>query len=181
MKKSKKRNYVIIALLVVLLFLAVGYAAFSQNLTLSGSVAGTGTWDIHWGTAAVNPASYSANGVQISSDGLTVTVNDLKLGYPGDACTIDLTIVNEGTLDAKLTSLEVQNTDGTAYANDNIKITTPNIAGETLAAGKTCELKVAVAWDENSTAETASADFKIVFNYDQSATVKNVDASHKAH
>ena len=45
MKKSKK-NSITIALIVLLLALAVGYAAFTSNLVINGTVAGSGKWDV---------------------------------------------------------------------------------------------------------------------------------------
>lgn len=54
MKKTKK-NYLIIALIVILLTLAVGYAAFSGTLTISGTATANGTWDIHFANASVTP------------------------------------------------------------------------------------------------------------------------------
>ena len=45
MKKSKK-GYVIIALIVILIAIAVGYAAFSDTLTISGTATGAGTWSV---------------------------------------------------------------------------------------------------------------------------------------
>ena len=44
--KNKKRNYVIVVLVVLLLALAVGYAAFSDTLTISGTANAKGTFDM---------------------------------------------------------------------------------------------------------------------------------------
>ena len=44
--KKQKRNYLLVALIVILLAIAVGYAAFSANITISGTATASGTWDV---------------------------------------------------------------------------------------------------------------------------------------
>lgn len=180
MKKSQKKNYVVVALLVVLLFLAIGYAAFSEVLTVSGTATGTGTWNVHFGdTATLNPSGYGTPVVDVENN--TITVDDLKLGYPGDGCTLAFSIVNEGNLPAKLTSLEILNSDGTAFSSEDITITAPSIEGETLAANQSCPVTIAIAWDADSEATNVTASFKVQFTYDQDASAVTVNAVHGTH
>ena len=181
MKKKQKRNYVIIALLIILLALAIGYAAFSQTLTISGTATGTGTWNVHFTEeATISPSGHSVKGPQVTND--TITVDDLTLGYPGDGCTLTVNIKNEGSLAAKLTSLEILDSDGmTPFSNSDITITAPSIEGETLAAGETCPVTIAIAWNEDSTATSATAGFKVKFTYDQSNEAVTVTPDHGSH
>ena len=180
MKKNQKRNYVIIALLIILLALAVGYAAFTQTLTISGTATGTGTWNVHFdSTATISPSGHSTLGPQVTND--TVTVNDLTLGYPGDGCTLTVNIVNDGNLAAKLTSLEILDAEDQPFSNSDIQIEAPDIASETLAAGETCPVTIAISWKEDSMATSASADFKVKFTYDQSNEATSVSPDHGSH
>ena len=45
-KNNSKKNYFIVMLIVLLLALAVGYAAFSDTLTISGTANASGTFDL---------------------------------------------------------------------------------------------------------------------------------------
>ena len=59
MKKSKK-NYAIIVLLVLIIAIAVGYAAFQSVLNISGTATGTATWDVHFSSAQLLDSSGNA-------------------------------------------------------------------------------------------------------------------------
>ena len=52
MKKTRK-NSIVIALIVLLLALAVGYAAFSSELTIEGTANALGTWDVKFESVAL--------------------------------------------------------------------------------------------------------------------------------
>lgn len=176
--KKTKRNSVLIVLVVLLLALAVGYAAFQQVLTISGTATAAGNWDVKF----VQPTSITeGHGTATITAEDTVTV-DATLGYPGDGCTVTAHIENGGTIPAKLTSLELLNADGTAaFSDEDITITIPQIEEEALAAGETCEFTFAVAWDADSEAEEKEVGFQIKFTYDQNTTPVTVDADHPEH
>ena len=162
----KKKNYLIIALIVILLALAVGYAAFSQTLQISGTATANGQWEVIFSNASISPTGHGSEPV-VSND--TITVEDLTLGYPGDGCTLTVDIKNNGNLAAKLTSLTVYNEDGlTPFDNDDITISVPSeIEGETLDAQETCTSNITIQWNQDSVSESAAASFVIKFEYEQ--------------
>ncbi len=179
MKKSKK-NYVLIILVVLLLALAVGYAAFSQLLTLSGTATGTTTWDVKFTDASMNDSNHGT--ADFTDD--TVTVN-ATLAYPGDACTVTAEITNEGTLPAKLTKFSLTGTDGTSpFSNSDVTVEIPDIetdGTEVIAAGETCPVTIAIKWNTDSEATSVNASFKVNFEYLQDTTEVNVSPNHGAH
>ncbi len=186
MKKSKK-NYVLIALVVILLCIAVGYAAFSANLTINGTANANGTWDVKFVSATINQDGHGSQPT-ISPDGQTLTVA-VELSYPGDGCTVTANIKNSGTIPARLTSFELLNEDGTAdFASDDITVTVPDDGngfasgenGEVIAAGETCPFTFSVQWNASSTKTTATAKFVIKFTYSQPEAAK-VSPNHDAH
>ena len=89
MKKSKK-NYVLIVLVALLLALAVGYAAFSQAMTISGTATGSTTWEVKFVSATINEAGHG-DAPAVTDD--SITVNPV-LAYPGDGCTVTANIKN---------------------------------------------------------------------------------------
>jgi len=178
--KKTKRNNVLIVLVVLLLALAVGYAAFQQVLTISGTASAAGTWDVKFVAPTTITEGHGTASIT-GDDSDTVTVN-ATLGFPGDGCTVTAHIKNEGTIPAKLTSLQLLNEDGTAvFADDDITISIPDIEEESIAAKETCEFKFAIAWNEDSEAESKDVGFKIKFTYDQNTTPVTVDAAHPEH
>ena len=85
--KTRERNkrILIIMLIILLLALAVGYAAFSDILTISGTANAKGTFDLEFQNAevvkmvGVNEEETTA---VISADKNTLTVKAVDLSYP---------------------------------------------------------------------------------------------------
>lgn len=174
MKKSKK-NYLIIALVVILLCLAIGYAAFTANLTINGTATGKTTWSVKFTDASITAGH---GDVTLGDDEVVVNA---ELAYPGDGCEVTVNITNEGSLAAKLTDFKFTAADGTEFSNDNITITTPTMTDDIIAAGETCPFTFAIKWNEDSTETTVSANFSIAFEYTQSTESVDVNASHGSH
>lgn len=138
--KKDKKNYLAIALVVILLLLAVGYASFTQTLNITGTAEGRATWNVHFVDASCGIVDQSNDSIVASSATLsnandaggntTLTVNltgDNKLTYPGDAKKIRATIKNDSSVAIKLTGFTVTPTtyatavtDASTAANNNI-------------------------------------------------------------
>ena len=179
MKGSTKSNkkYLIILLVVFLLALAVGYAAFTDTLTISGTANANGTFDVEFQNAVVDStvgcnATETTATIAADKDTLNVVVKDLA--YPGAGAQFTVDIVNVGTIPAKVTAVTPTNIEGST----NIKIsgldaiTTDH---KTLAAGEKCTLTFTVEWDANSTAELteeekAGISFGLDIEYSQDTT-----------
>lgn len=181
MKKSKK-NYVLVALIVILLALAVGYAAFTQQLQIIGTAKAKGDWDIHFEnpTISVTPQETGVNDVVLSDSDHKLTVN-VKLTHPGDSKTVTVDIVNKGSVDAKLTGFTIDAKDGSSvtlsgtggvYTYGAIKMTLEELTtGTTLAAttgSKTYTMTFQWPADYNTASVDDTATFTITFDYEQS-------------
>lgn len=176
MKKSKKTN-VLAILIVLLLVLAVAYAAFNQTLTISGTATAQGSWDIHFENASIttkdgNSAVIGKTEGATVNDKLTVVA---KLSHPGDKATVSVDIANDGSVDAKLTKFLVEGEgftqEGNVYTNDVIKVTVPAMTtGEVLASEGTKTFTFDIEWDSNKTDTSVAqeAEFTITFDYEQS-------------
>ena len=107
MKKSKKRNYAIIVLLILLIAIAVGYAAFQTVLNINGTATAKTKWDVKFTDAKLigsdNKEANSEKYGSVSFTDTTVTATGIKLSYPGDAVKLRTVISNLGDLNAKLT------------------------------------------------------------------------------
>lgn len=176
-KKSNKK-YLIILLIVFLLALAVGYAAFNDVLTISGTANANGTFDLEFQNAKVESTvgcDATNTKATISADKNTLDVVVKDLAYPGAGAEFSVDIVNVGSIPAKV--LNVTPTNITGSTNIKIKgldvITTshPTLAGN----DGTCHLTFTVEWDaESKTAltdeEKAGISFGLEIEYAQDTT-----------
>ncbi len=108
--ESKHKNALIGALLAVVFVMAVGYAAFAQQLTINGSAEITSRWDVHMENDGANYNPESTMGttptgsVNVEEGGLQATFT-ANFTSPGDKITYTIPIVNAGTLDARLSNI----------------------------------------------------------------------------
>ena len=181
MKKNKKSNIVIV-LVVLLLALTIGYAAFSSELTITGTAkTKTGNWDVKFTKASISETTVDGDFDEESSVGVTnnaVTVNAV-LQAPGDGANVTATIKNDGKLDAKLTKFTVAGAgfvqNGNTYTNGDIIVTVPNLAkleDGNIEASKSRDFIFSVEWNKNATNTTTeqTANFTITFTYEQGGT-----------
>ena len=179
MKKSKK-NYVAIVLIVLLLALAVGYAAFSSQLTISGTAsAKAGTWDVKFTNADATPSIVSGtatNTANVNSSDATKVDVKVNLATPGDGSTVTATITNNGTVDAKLKNFKLEGltkVSETVYQTGAIKVTVPTVTnGDVIAKDASKTFTFLVEWDsavDEATVGTSgqTANFTITFDYEQ--------------
>lgn len=183
--ESKRKNALIGALLAVVLVMAVGYAAFAQQLTINGSAEITSRWDVHMENDGANYNPESTMGtpptgsVRVEDGGLTATFT-ANFTSPGDKITYTIPIVNAGTLDAKLSNItlssdtpgmDVQGLVATS-SDGNIKYTVTSPGNNTLVANTGRATITIVAEFVNkaegqSNAQNVSANLTVTMNYVQ--------------
>ena len=103
---KNRKNIIIIAFLVALLVMAVGYSTFATELTFNGNAEITGEWDVRITDMKVTSVS---DGCDAGTPEFTdTTINfDSKLEKPGDKITYLITIENLGTIDAVLSNIQI--------------------------------------------------------------------------
>ena len=107
MRKTKRRAKLLLVLL--LLFISVGYAILQTNLNITG-VAGisNANWDIHWENVQVTTGSVTGTNVTTPAtiDNVKTTVNyNIKLNKPGDFYEFTVDAVNDGSIDAMIDTI----------------------------------------------------------------------------
>ena len=119
---SKHKNILIGVLVAIVLVMAVGYAAFAQQLTINGSAEITSTWDVRYDSTQTQDTPGVIEGVAGFTGGQeptgTVSYNNgdhnavihATLYQPGDTVTFTLTIKNYGTIPATVGTPTVQMT-----------------------------------------------------------------------
>ncbi len=142
MKNTK--NIIIIALLIVIGIMAVGYSAFATQLKINGTAQIIGEWNVK---ITGIKAQYVSEGSDAGTPTFTVTsaTFDAKLSKPGDKIIYEITIENAGTIDASLKSATF--TPGEGNESPAIKYETTQPA-QTLNSGDTTTFTVTVIYDE---------------------------------
>lgn len=163
------RNKLILAAVVVVGCASIAYAAFTQVLTIQGTGTIAGDWDVAiTDISKVSSVGATENAAPSFTD--TSATFDVDLAYPGASATYNVIITNNGSIPAKLTSI-----DGLTQANAAAPLymqygLSGLVAGTTTlepAANNTAT--VTVTWDEASTPTTSgqSKTATITLNYDQ--------------
>ena len=179
--KTKKRNYLIIALIVLLLALAIGYAAFSDSLTISGTANAKGTFDMEFISAKID--TETAKGINttdstatISTDKNTVTVNIADLSYPGAGTNVTVVAQNKGTVPATLNGLTFEGVD-----DEDIEVSFPDglATDEVVQPNGTCTITFSVKWKTTSKVTEKSLSFSAKLDYAHDAAEFTGTPSHQ--
>lgn len=150
MKKQTKKNsklLLIIALLVIL-GVAVGYAALSQTLTIEGTANITSDWKVLFTSITLKEKSDGVTEAEGTPklEGTTKAIFNVTLDKPGAYAEYKVVVENQGTIDAKLKSI-TDLTDINAQAPTDIKFTiTGDAVGTELAASGSTTYVVRVEW-----------------------------------
>ena len=105
MENKKKREVsVIFLLMIAMIIMTVGFAAYAANLKINGTVTvKKQNWSVHYDTDSLNEGD--------STSGITATTHTLgttdytfavTLNKPGDTYVAKFDVVNDGTINAKL-------------------------------------------------------------------------------
>ena len=111
-KQTKVTNIAIIALAVAVVFMSVGFALYSTQLTLNGTATvKPASWSVKFDTTA--GATVAQNSVPATTSNLTDTAYtySFTLNKPGDYFEVDLSVVNDGTINAILKKITMNGVD----------------------------------------------------------------------
>lgn len=168
--KNQKRLVLILALVVMITVMTVGYAAFSTDLFISGTANITAEWlvkftEIKEGTMV---GAKTVGTPTISEDTTTATF-EVDLAYPGASATYNIVVENAGSIDAKLNSIDGVDAANAAQPNGVTFAVTGVSEGDELASGAKKTVTVTVTWDADDTSvpTTTSKTATITLNYVQ--------------
>ena len=148
MRDRKKRNIIIGSLCCLLIIMGIGYAVLSQTLNISGTANMKGTWDIkitdiseasRTGKADPGTPTISTNGVSASFEA--------NLWMPGDSITYNITVKNNGNIDAALKELVPSVENGV----QQVKFSNNAVQGKVLRQSESYTFQVSVVFDEDAT------------------------------
>ncbi len=166
---SKQRNYIIVGLCMVLVIMGVGYAAFQSQLKISGTSNIASNFNVKITSITPNSIIGTAeNKTEVTTYNDTSATFGVSLKSPGDSITYDITIVNQGTIDAVLKT--ITKTDA---SNSAILFETSGVnEGDELKVGETATMKVKVTYNPSVTSQPNILDstLKLTLDYAQKGT-----------
>ena len=161
-----KKNYLIITILIAsICILAIGYAAFTSQLKITGNSNITSNWDIKITNITVKNITGGASKVIEPITSGTSATFKTSLISPGDSMTYEVTVTNNGNVDAK-----VKNIQETTSTNPAIVFETKGInQNDLLEAGNSQTFDVTVSYNNTVTSqpEAREASYTIKLNYIQ--------------
>ena len=107
LKLKRRKPYAILPLIVILLFISIGYAYLNATLSINGtSMLDSARWDVHFENIQVKNGSVTPTVEPIISNNTTVSFS-VTLENPGDYYGFIIDVVNAGTLDAMIESISI--------------------------------------------------------------------------
>ncbi len=148
MRDRKKRNIIIGSLCCLLIIMGIGYAVLSQTLNISGTANMRGTWDIK--ITDISEASRTGKAdpgtPTISTSGVSASF-EANLWMPGDSITYNITVKNNGNIDAALKELVPSVENGV----QQVKFSNNAVQGKVLRQSESYTFQVSVVFDEDAT------------------------------
>ena len=189
MKDNKKfwQLFSVVALVVAVFGISIGFAAMSQTLNISGQTKVVpGDWDVEFTNAVFSNEGTHAEATEVAADatatppvaakptltGTTFSDYEIVLTQPGDKGVYTVTVENLGTIDAQLTGV-TWNTGTLTYTGEATD-PTQKAADEAIVRNN---VTYTVTWDDGTAITTGSdldsgdsKDIIITAEYDSAAT-----------
>ena len=146
--------------------MTAGYAAFQTNLKIKGTSSVSSNWDIKITNVTQANKTGSAEEAKAPTWNNLTAYMEANLYEKGDAIEYDVTVENNGTLDASLDEI----TENIQTTNEAVKITFSGYnKGEKLYKNTSQIIKVKIEYnpDINGTPEEGSGEISIDLNYVQ--------------
>lgn len=178
-KKKKGNHNVLVALVILLLGISIGYAALTTTLVINGeSTIKKVVWNMHFANARTENGSVSidtANGEKaayIPNADETKVEYKISLQNPGEYYEFTVDVVNDGTLNAKISSNPtLYGTDGynqyVEYTTvwDDDRTSSPS-ANDVIEAGHSRKARVKIKYKDNIRTEDLPTEDKVLeFTY----------------
>ena len=163
----KQKKIIIVSLCIAVLIMVIGFAAFSTTLNING----TSSIESNWKVVFTNIQELSkTNGVTVNNvptaSGTTATF-DVDLQKPGDSIEYQITVENQGTLDAIIEDINASET-----GSDAIKFEISNIRiGDILLKQESTTFKIKISYDSSITSQPEKTNNKLTVDIDYAQNV----------
>ena len=162
---TRQRNYIILGLCSILLVMAAGYAAFRTQLTINGTSNITSEWKVLITDIQSRNVVGRAENAEEPSHTETTATFKTNLYLPGDSITYDVTVENQGSIDAVLKTIQKSDSNNNAIIFETSGIQ----EGEVLKASESTKFSVTVSYNASTTSQPSNitSDLEVTLNYEQ--------------
>ena len=148
MRDRKKRNIIIGSLCCLLVFMGIGYAILSQTLNISGIANMRGNWNVKITNMELLSENKTGRAEEVSHSFTDTTATfTADLYMPGDSITYNITVKNNGNIDAALKELVPSVENGV----QQVKFSNNAVQGKVLRQSESYTFQVSVVFDEDAT------------------------------
>lgn len=155
MVDKKKKKMVITTLVCVLVFIAVGYALLTQAIKVGVEGTLNGVWDVYISDIKLKNSTGRAQEVNPASVSNKVNANfEVDLYMPGDSVEYEVTVKNDGNIDATLRTVTTNATN----TNEDIRFTHTIKQGEVLKKESEIKFTFKIVFDERATTLPTNSD-----------------------
>ena len=162
-----QRNYIIIGLCAILVIMGVGYAAFQSQLKISGTSNITSNFLVKITDIEVSSQSGgAADKPDVTTHTDTTATFGTTLQSPGDTITYDITIENQGSIDAVLKTVTKTDTNNSAIIFETSGVN----EGDALNVGEIATMQVTVTYNPSVTSQPSNLEstLNVTLDYEQS-------------
>ena len=162
---TRQRNYIILGLCSILLVMAAGYAAFRTQLTINGTSNITSEFKVLITDIQSRNVVGRAENAEEPSHTETTATFKTNLYLPGDSITYDVTVENQGSIDAVLKTIQKSDSNNNAIIFETSGIQ----EGEVLKASESTKFSVTVSYNASTTSQPSNitSDLEVTLNYEQ--------------
>ena len=166
MRDRKKKNIVIGALCSLLIFMGIGYAILSQTLNISGTANMQGNWSVKITNMKLLEANKTGRAENVSNTFTDTTASfEANLWMPGDSIEYEVTVENQGNIDAVLKDIIQTKTN----KDKNLKFSNSLIGTEVLTSGSKMSftMKAEIPEEAETLPEVKESKYEIQLIYIQ--------------
>ena len=155
MVDKKKKKMVITTLVCVLVFIAVGYALLTQAIKVGVEGTLNGVWDVYISDIKLKNSTGRAQELNPAYVSNKVNANfEVDLYMPGDSVEYEVTVKNDGNIDATLRTVTTNATN----TNEDIRFTHTIKQGEVLKKESEAKFTFKIVFDERATTLPTNSD-----------------------
>ena len=155
MVDKKKKKMVITTLVCVLVFIAVGYALLTQAIKVGVEGTLNGVWDVYISNIRLKGSTGRAQELNPAYVSNKVNANfEVDLYMPGDSVEYEVTVKNDGNIDATLRTVTTNATN----TNEDIRFTHTIKQGEVLKKESEAKFTFKIVFDERATTLPTNSD-----------------------
>ena len=162
---TRQRNYIILGLCSILLVMAAGYAAFRTQLNINGTSNITSEFKVLITDIQSRNVVGRAENAEEPSHTETTATFKTNLYLPGDSITYDVTVENQGSIDAVLKTIQKSDSNNNAIIFETSGIQ----EGEVLKASESTKFSVTVSYNASTTSQPSNitSDLEVTLDYEQ--------------